>query len=77
MLVIALHTAYLAAVLGGRLGDSWLSARQLMLLALAAYASYTVNAAQFLLKFRAARLAGSGAGVAGSGVAAAAAGALE
>jgi 3-vinyl bacteriochlorophyllide hydratase len=52
MLVIALHSAYVAALLGG-----WLSARALMLLALAAYASYLVNAAQFLLKFRAARLA--------------------
>jgi len=50
--VIALHTAYLAALLGG-----WLSARALMLLALAAYASYVINAAQFLIKFRAARLA--------------------
>jgi 3-vinyl bacteriochlorophyllide hydratase len=52
MLVIALHSAYLAALLGG-----WLSARALMLLALAAYASYLINAGQFLLKFRAARLA--------------------
>jgi 3-vinyl bacteriochlorophyllide hydratase len=50
--VIALHTAYVAALLGG-----WLSARALMLLALAAYASYVINAAQFLIKFRAARLA--------------------
>ena len=31
-----------------------------MLLALAAYASYVINAAQFLLKLRAARLQGSG-----------------
>jgi len=52
MLVIGLHTAYLAALLGG-----WLSAHPLMLLALAAYASYVINAAQFLIKFRAARLA--------------------
>ena len=52
MLVIALHSAYLTALLGG-----WLSARALMLLALAAYASYLINAGQFLLKFRAARLA--------------------
>ena len=35
-----------------------LDARGLMLLALAAYASYLVNAAQFLLKLRAARLEG-------------------
>jgi 3-vinyl bacteriochlorophyllide hydratase len=52
MLVIALHSAYVAALLCG-----WLSARALMLLALAAYASYALNATQFLLKFRAARLA--------------------
>jgi len=52
MLVIALHTAYVAALLGG-----WLSSRALMLLALAAYASYVINAAQFLIKFRAARQA--------------------
>ncbi|HEY4972164.1 MAG TPA: 2-vinyl bacteriochlorophyllide hydratase [Steroidobacteraceae bacterium] len=51
MLVIALHTAYLTALL-----FSWLSARGLMLLALAAYASYVINAGQFLLKFRSARL---------------------
>lgn len=55
--VIALHTAYLAALVTG-----WLDPRALMLLALAAYATYVVNAAQFLLKLRAARLqAGSGA----------------
>ncbi|BAM91877.1 2-vinyl bacteriochlorophyllide hydratase [Bradyrhizobium oligotrophicum S58] len=51
MLVIALHTAYLAAIIG-HIG----SARQQMLLVLAAYASYAINAAQFLLKLRAARL---------------------
>jgi 3-vinyl bacteriochlorophyllide hydratase len=51
ILVLALHTAYLAAVAFG-VGD----ARGQMLLALAAYASYVVNAAQFLLKLRAARL---------------------
>jgi 3-vinyl bacteriochlorophyllide hydratase len=52
MLVIALHTGYVAALFG-----HWLSARALMVLALAAYASYLINAAQFLLKFRAARRA--------------------
>ena len=52
MIVIALHTAYLAALLSGAL-DS----RSLMLLALAAYATYLVNAGQFVLKLRAARLA--------------------
>ncbi len=50
MLVLALHTGYLAAVLAG-FGD----ARAQMLLALAAYAAYVVNAAQFVLKLRAAR----------------------
>ena len=51
MLVLALHTAYLVALIGG-LG----SERQQMLIALAAYASYAINATQFLLKLRAARL---------------------
>jgi 3-vinyl bacteriochlorophyllide hydratase len=51
MLVLALHTAYVAA-----LGFGWLGARGLMLLALAAYASYAINATQFVLKLRAARL---------------------
>jgi len=51
MLVIALHTAYVVALLTGGL-----DAREQLLLALAAYASYLVNAAQFLLKLRAARL---------------------
>jgi 3-vinyl bacteriochlorophyllide hydratase len=49
-LVLALHTAYLVALFGG-FGDP----RQQMLLALAAYASYFVNATQFVLKLRAAR----------------------
>ncbi|WP_186355517.1 2-vinyl bacteriochlorophyllide hydratase [Bradyrhizobium cosmicum] len=49
-LVLALHTAYLFALFTG-LGDP----RQQMLLALAAYASYFVNATQFVLKLRAAR----------------------
>jgi 3-vinyl bacteriochlorophyllide hydratase len=51
MLVLALHTAYLAALFTGTLAP-----RALMLLALAAYASYAINATQFLLKLRAARL---------------------
>lgn len=50
MLVLALHTAYLIALLGG-----WLGGRGQMLLALAAYASYVINATQFLVKLRAAR----------------------
>jgi 3-vinyl bacteriochlorophyllide hydratase len=51
MLVLALHTAYLWAWLTGALDP-----RGQMLLALAAYAAYIVNAGQFLLKLRAARL---------------------
>ena len=51
MLVLALHTAYLLA-----LGTGALDARSLMLLALAAYAAYVINAVQFILKLRAARL---------------------
>jgi 3-vinyl bacteriochlorophyllide hydratase len=51
MLVLALHTAYLLA-----LATSALDARGLMLLALAAYAAYVINAVQFILKLRAARL---------------------
>jgi len=55
MLVLALHTAYLVALLAGLLGTSGQ-----LLLALAAYAAYVINAAQFILKLRAARL-GAGA----------------
>ena len=51
MLVLALHTAYLGALLFG-----WLDPRGQMFLALAAYASYVVNAGQFLYKLRRARL---------------------
>lgn len=54
MLVLALHTAYLAA-----LSFDWLSPRGLMTLALAAYAAYVVNATQFVLKLRAARRSSS------------------
>jgi 3-vinyl bacteriochlorophyllide hydratase len=43
MLVIALHTAYLGALVTG-----WLDAREQMLLALAAYVTYVINAAQFV-----------------------------
>jgi 3-vinyl bacteriochlorophyllide hydratase len=48
---MALHTAYLAALVVGIM-----EARHLMLLALAAYAAYVINAMQFLLKLRSARL---------------------
>jgi 3-vinyl bacteriochlorophyllide hydratase len=51
MAVLALHTAYLVALATG-----WLTPRQQMLLALAAYATYLVNAGQFVWKLRLARL---------------------
>lgn len=51
MLVLALHTGYLVALATGALDT-----RGQMLLALAAYAAYLINATQFLLKLRAARL---------------------
>jgi 3-vinyl bacteriochlorophyllide hydratase len=51
MLVLALHSAYLLA-----LATDALTVRGQMLLALAAYAAYVINATQFLLKLRAARL---------------------
>jgi 3-vinyl bacteriochlorophyllide hydratase len=51
MIVIALHTAYVAALIWG-----FLTPHGQMLLALAAYAAYVVNATQFVLKLRAARL---------------------
>lgn len=51
MLVLALHTAYLVMLFGG-VG----SAGERMVVALAAYVTYVINAGQFLLKLRAARL---------------------
>ena len=51
MLVLALHTAYLYAMYTQKLQGA-----ELMYLALAAYATYVVNAGQFILKLRAARL---------------------
>jgi len=54
--VIALHTAYIICLLNGYLSESGL-----MWLALVAYAAYVTNAAQFLLKLRAARLQSAGA----------------
>jgi 3-vinyl bacteriochlorophyllide hydratase len=53
MLVLALHTAYLVALFTGAL-----DARGLAWLALAAYATYVVNAGQFIYKLRMARLQG-------------------
>jgi 3-vinyl bacteriochlorophyllide hydratase len=51
MLVLALHTAYLIAI-GLKIGD----ANAQLMLALAAYAAYVINAGQFLWKLRMARL---------------------
>ena len=51
MLVLALHTGYLLALLTGAL-----TPLQQMYLALAAYATYAINAAQFIWKLRMARL---------------------
>lgn len=51
MLVLGLHTAYLGAVLAG-----WGTPEAQMTLALAAYAAYVINAGQFVLKLRQARL---------------------
>ncbi|MFM9852915.1 MAG: 2-vinyl bacteriochlorophyllide hydratase [Sphingomonadaceae bacterium] len=51
MLVIALHTAYVVAFWGG-----FGSEHDLLLLALAAYFTYVINAAQFIWKLRMARL---------------------
>ena len=50
MLVMALHTAYIVMWLAG-----WGTPTEQMWVALAAYASYVVNALQFLLKFQAAK----------------------
>lgn len=52
MLVMALHTAYLVCI-----WTQWLDTRAQFYLALAAYAAYVINAAQFLYKLRQARLA--------------------
>jgi 3-vinyl bacteriochlorophyllide hydratase len=49
--VIGLHTAYLVAIT-----THFLSERDQLLLALAAYSTYVANAAQFVWKLRAARL---------------------
>jgi len=50
ILVLALHTAYLGALVFG-----FLDVREQLYLALAAYASYVANATQFVVKLRAAR----------------------
>jgi len=65
--VIALHTLYLYGLVSGRIGP-----RPLCVIALSAYGIYVVNAAQFVLKLRAARLGASAArpSVGAAGVAA-------
>lgn len=54
MAVLALHTAYLVMLFGG-----WGSVQQQLYVALAAYATYVINAGQFLWKLRVARLQGT------------------
>jgi 3-vinyl bacteriochlorophyllide hydratase len=54
MFVIALHTAYVCALVFGSI-----HARYQMYIALVAYAAYLLNATQFLVKLRAARLEGN------------------
>ncbi len=49
--VIALHLLYVAGLFYG-----WFATRTLMTIALVAYAAYVINAVQFILKLRAARL---------------------
>ena len=53
MAVLALHTAYLLMLFNG-----WGTTHQQMYVALAAYATYVINAGQFLWKLRMARLQG-------------------
>lgn len=54
MVVIALHTLYLLLYMSGAGGTQWL-----IIVAIAAYITYVVNAAQFVLKLRQARLSGN------------------
>ena len=51
MMVLALHTLYLISLFTGNL-----PVREQMVLALIAYATYAINATQFILKLRSARL---------------------
>jgi 3-vinyl bacteriochlorophyllide hydratase len=57
MFVLALHTAYVVALLFGAL-----HARYQMYIALLAYSAYLINATQFVIKLRKARLEGSSGG---------------
>jgi len=70
MLVLTLHTVFLASTFFG-----FLEPRGQMVLALAAYASYVINATQFILKLRAARLDERAAAEAGAGAGSSLAGA--
>jgi 3-vinyl bacteriochlorophyllide hydratase len=54
MFVLALHTAYVVALVFGAL-----HARYQMYIALLAYSTYLLNAAQFIIKLRKARLEGA------------------
>ena len=54
MFVLILHTAYIGALLFGTL-----HARYQMYIALLAYSAYLINATQFVIKLRAARLEGA------------------
>lgn len=60
MAVLALHTAYLLMLFNG-----WGTAQQQMLVALAGYAAYVINAGQFIWKLRMARLSAPTVAVAG------------
>ena len=55
LVVLALHSAYVMALVTGALAP-----RGQMTIALAAYAAYVINAAQFLFKLRVARLQADG-----------------
>jgi 3-vinyl bacteriochlorophyllide hydratase len=63
MLVLLLHTAYLLA-----LALDAVAPTALMWIALAAYAAYVINAAQFLLKLRTARIEGTASRLGQDGV---------
>jgi 3-vinyl bacteriochlorophyllide hydratase len=67
ILVLTLQTFYVAGLLTGAA-----SPRQLMLIAVSAYAAYAINAMQFLLKLRAARLEAPPKGGAGGALSGAA-----
>jgi 3-vinyl bacteriochlorophyllide hydratase len=65
MLVLALHTLYLVMLFGG-----YGTLEERMLVALAGYAAYVINAGQFLWKLRMARLEGTTVDAPGQAVAA-------